>query len=139
MSTIEYHYEIMGRILSHLVNAGLSRVDFEPSDAMDIMTHRVGDEDDVVNAFADVLHWMKDEGLIRVGSVQEFDGGYAFNSVQLSSKGIVVVQTKPTDPELGDSIETRVGDKGELDISVYTKIGSFVGGLIGGATQALSG
>ncbi|WP_210214309.1 hypothetical protein, partial [Sinorhizobium meliloti] len=139
MSTIEYHYETMGRILSHLVNAGLSRVDFEPSDAMDIMTHRIGDEEDVVNAFADVLHWMKDEGLIRVASVQEFDGGYAFNGVQLTSKGIAAIQAKPTDPELGESIEKKVGEKGELDISVYTKIGSFVGGLIGGATQALSG
>ncbi|NLS20323.1 hypothetical protein HGP16_27720 [Rhizobium sp. P40RR-XXII] len=139
MSTIEYHYQTMGRILSYLVNAGLSRVDFDPSDAMDIMTHRIGDEEEVLRTFADVLYWMKDEGLIRVRRIQEFDGGYAFNGVQLTSKGVSIVQTKPNDPDLGESIEKKVSVKGELEASVYTKIGSFVGGLIGGATQAMSG
>ncbi|UIK04818.1 hypothetical protein [Neorhizobium galegae] len=139
MSTMEYHYQTMGRILSHLVNAGLSRVDFANSDAMDIMTHRIGDEEEVLKTFADVLHWMNDEGLIRVRSIQEFDGGYAFNGVQLTSKGVSIVQAKPGDPDLGESIEKKVSEKGELEASVYTKIGSFVGGLIGGATQAMAG
>ncbi|MBB2707759.1 MULTISPECIES: hypothetical protein [Rhizobium] len=139
MSTMEYHYQTIGRILSHLINAGLSRVDFDESDAMDVMTHRIGDEEAVLRTFADVLHWMNDEGLIRVRSIQEYEGGYAFNGVQLTAKGVSVVQTKPNDPDLGESIEKKVSDKGELDASVYTKIGSFVGGLIGGAAQAMSG
>ncbi|MES4992416.1 hypothetical protein ACTJJ7_11310 [Phyllobacterium sp. 22229] len=139
MSTIDYHYQTMGRILSHLVQQGFKRVDFDASDAMDIMTERRGDEEEVLKTFADVLHWMRDEGLIRVGTIQEFDGGFAFSGVQLTSKGIAVIQAKPNDPELGESIEKKVSDNGSLDASAYTKIGSFVGGLIGGAAQALAG
>ena len=65
MSKIDYHYQTMGRILSHLVQQGLKRVDFDDSDAMKIMTERHGDEEEVLQTFADVLHWMNDEGLIR--------------------------------------------------------------------------
>lgn len=103
------------------------------------MTERHGDEEEVLQTFADVLHWMNDEGLIRVGQVQEYDGGFAFSGVQLTSRGIAVIQAKPNDPELGESIEKKVSETKSLDASAYTKIGSFVGGLIGGATQALSG
>jgi hypothetical protein len=139
MSTMEYHYQTMGRILSNLVKAGLSRVNFDDSDAMEIMTHRIGNEEEVLQTFADVLHWLNDERLIRVKSIQEFDGGYAFNGVQLTSKGIAIIQAKPKDAELGESIEKTLAKPGTLDASVYTKIGSFVGGLIGGGIQALSG
>ncbi|MBY3544791.1 hypothetical protein HFN69_21980 [Rhizobium laguerreae] len=70
MSTMEDHYQTMGRILSHLVEAGLSRVDFDGGDATDIIMHRIGDEEDVLKTFADVLHWLNDEGLIRVKSIR---------------------------------------------------------------------
>lgn len=56
MSTMEYHYQTMGRILSHLINAGPSRIDFENSDAMEIMTYRICDEEDVLKTFANVLY-----------------------------------------------------------------------------------
>lgn len=127
------------REYSHLVQHGLRRVDFEDSDALEIMVDTRGDEEEVVQTFADVLHWMKNEGLIRVGTIQEFDGGYAFSGVQLTSKGVAAIQAKPNDADLGESIEKKVSEKGDLDASTYTKIGSFVGGLIGGATQALAG
>lgn len=139
MSTMEYHYQTMGRILSHLVSAGLSRIDFDESDAMDIMTHRIGDEEEVLKTFADVLHWLNDEGLIRVKSIQEFDGGYAFNAVQLTSKGIAIIQAKPEDPELGESIEKKLAEPGATDAATYTKIGAFVGGVIAAGIQTLSG
>ncbi|GEM_PF-1358531 len=139
MSTMEYHYQTMGRILSHLVSAGLSRINFDDSDAMDIMTHRIGDEEEVLKTFADVLYWLNDEGLIRVKSIQEFDGGYAFNGVQLTSKGIAIIQAKPTDPGLGESIEKKLAEPGNTDATTYTKIGAFVGGVIAGGIQTLSG
>ena len=140
MSAMDYHYETVGRVLAHLVNVGLKRIDFEPSDAMDIMTERRGDEEEVIETFADVVKWMHDEGLIRIHAIQEFDGGFAFSGVQLSAKGIAVVQAKPNDAALGESIEKRVSaEGGGLDASVYTKIGAFVGGLIGGVSQSLGG
>ena len=138
---MDYHYETMGRILSHLLQQGLTRVDFEQSDARDIMTERNGDEEEVLATFADVLHWMHDEGLIRATKIQEYDGGYAFMGVQLTSKGIAVLKAKPDDAELGESVEKTVSEAGagELDTSLFTKIGSFVGGFAGGFTKAVSG
>lgn len=139
MATIDYHYETMGRILSYLIQQGLKRVDFDNSDAMEIMTERHGDEEEVIQTFADVLHWMLSEGLIRAHSVQEYDGGFAFSGVQLTSRGVAAIQATPNDPALGESIEKTVNDKGSLDSNTYSKIGSFIGGFVGGVTQALSG
>jgi hypothetical protein len=138
-STIEYHYETIGRILAHLINRGLSRVDLEATDAMEIMTVRQGDEEEVLATFADCLHWMKDEGLIRVSQFQEYDGGYYFNGVQLTSTGIALIRTDPHDDELGGSIEKRVTESkgGDLGSSIYTKIGEFVGSALGGLTKSL--
>ncbi|MQX63960.1 hypothetical protein GHK78_13045 [Sinorhizobium meliloti] len=103
------------------------------------MTEPWGSKEEVRQTFADVLHWMNNEGLIRVSNIHEYEGGYAFSGVQLTSKGVAVIQVKPNDPELGESIEKKISEPGSLDASVYTKIGSFVGGVIGGVTQALSG
>lgn len=138
--TIEYHYQTMGRILSHLIKHGLGRVDFEAADAMDIMTERWGSEEEVLAAFSDVLHWMHSEGLIRVSGIQEYDGGYAFSGVQLTSKGIMAIQAKPDNEEIGETIEKKVLEsaEGELDASIYTKIGAFVGGFTGGLTKSIS-
>ncbi|MGO8572847.1 hypothetical protein ACC870_38610, partial [Rhizobium ruizarguesonis] len=51
-------------ILSHLVSACLSRINFDDSDAMDIIAHRISVEEEVLQTFADVLYWLNDEGLI---------------------------------------------------------------------------
>ncbi|MGO7954664.1 hypothetical protein ACC758_38595, partial [Rhizobium ruizarguesonis] len=37
--------------------------------------HRISGEEEVLQTFADVLYWLNDEGLIRVKSAQEFEGG----------------------------------------------------------------
>lgn len=141
MSTIEYHYQTVGRILVHLVENGLRRVDLEPSDAMDIMTERRGDEEEVLQAFSDCLQWMIAEGLVRAHDVQEYDGGYIFSGVQLTSAGIAMIKAKPQDSEIGASIEERVAEQADnpMDASVYTKIGEFVGSALGGLTKSLAG
>lgn len=141
VSRMDYHYETIGRVLSHLVGQGLGRVDLDPSDAFEIMAHTIGDEDEVLKTFSDVLHWMHDEGLIRTTSIQGLtDTAYAFNGVQLTSRGIAIVQAKPNDPELGESIERTVAQaRGNLEASFFTKAGSFVGGLLGGFTKSISG
>jgi hypothetical protein len=141
MSNIEYHYQTIGRILAHLVNQGLSRIDLDQSNAMEIMTERRGDEEEVLATFSDCLHWMKDEGLIRVAKAQEFEGGYYFNSVQLTSAGIALIKSDPNDSDIGASIEKRVTDSKGTDLGspIYTKIGEFVGSALGGFTKSISG
>lgn len=141
MSDIEYHYQTIGRILAHLINRGLSRVDFDATDAMEIMTERHGDEDQVLSTFSDCLHWMKDEGLVRVATIHEYDGGYDFIGIQLTSAGIALIRSDPEDAEIGVSIERRVTESRGADLGspVYTRIGEFVGGAIGGFTKSISG
>jgi hypothetical protein len=141
MSTIEYHYQTIGRILAHLINRGLSRVDLHSSDAMEIMTERRGSEGDVLATFADCIHWMRAEGLIRVSKISEKTHGNTFFGLQLTSAGIALIRTDPQDAELGDSIEKRVTESEGADLgsSIYTKIGEFVGSAIGGLTRSLGG
>ncbi|WP_420409394.1 hypothetical protein [Hoeflea sp.] len=138
MSDLEYHYETIGRILDFLVSNGLRRFGLESSDAMEIMTHRIGDEEEVLATFNDVLHWMLDEGLIRCSSVQ--DGGYCdyFNGTQLTSKGIAIIQSKVQIEGLPGNVQDTLsqGDRGSLTGEVYQKIGSFVGGAAGGFLQS---
>jgi hypothetical protein len=141
MSQIEYHYQTIGRILTFLVRRGLARTDLDESSAMEIMTERRGDEEVVLSTFSDCLQWMVREGLIHVQTIHEHDGGYDFNGVQLSSLGIEIIKRDPKDTEIGTSIEKRVEESGGKDLGAptYTKIGSFVGGALGGFTKAISG
>jgi hypothetical protein len=139
MSNIEYHYQTIGRVLAHLVDRGLRRVDLDSEDAMVIMTERWGDEEEVVAVFADVLQWMIAERLIRASSVAEYDGGYDFIGVQLTSRGISVIQADLDDAKPGETIERTIAKRGAagLDAPTYTKIGSFVGGFMGGFTKSM--
>ncbi|TAV18922.1 hypothetical protein [Rhizobium ruizarguesonis] len=140
MTTMDNHYEIMGRILAHLIKVGLRRVEFTEDDAYKILSNGIETDEDLPVIFADILRWMLEENLIRSGRIHlMMDSSYIFQDVQLTSRGIAAVQAKPTDPSLGESVEETVAGNDELDASTYTKIGSFVGGLMGGFTQALSG
>ena len=139
MDTLNYHYETMGRILAHLLPLGIGRTDFEPTDIFEIMSDRRGDEDEVVSTFADVMHWMIDEGIVRVASCEEYEGGFFFGGVQLTSKGIHILRAQTDDPELGNSIEELVSRNrpSDIDTGIYAKIGDFVGGALGGFTKSL--
>jgi hypothetical protein len=108
---------------------------------MEIMTERRGNEEEVLATFADCLHWMHDEGLIRAASIQEYQGGYSFMGVQLTSSGIAMIKRDPKDAEIGSSIEDRVtkAEGRELDTSIYTRIGEFVGSALGGFTKSIGG
>lgn len=119
-TNIDHHYQTVGRILVYLVEKGLARVEFDESDAMEIMTDRRGDEEEVLQTFADCLQWMLAEGLIRVGNVQEYEGGYHLSGVQLTSAGIAVIKLDPEDPDIGSSIEERVKNREAEPIDTAT-------------------
>ena len=82
-------------------------------------------------------YWINSKGLIRIANIQEYDGGYIFSGIQLTSKGVANIQAKATDSKLGDSIEKKVSGNRDFDTSVYTIIGSFVGGRLDRATQTM--
>lgn len=137
--SLEYHYQTIGYVLQHLIDNGLRRVDLSAENAMEIMLFRKGDEEEVYRTFNDVLHWMLDEGLIRVAKIQFSESCDYFNGVQLTSKGLAVIRAEPKDGEqLEQSVENTISSaqKGELGADIYGKIGSFVGGVLGGFGQS---
>lgn len=138
MSEMTYHFQTLGRILAFMVARGLSRVDFEPSDAMDIMTQRKGDEEEVIQVFADVLNWMLEEGIIRAAKVTEYDGGYTFHRVQLTAKGLLMVR-KPSDEAGGESVQQKIESQGgNADASFYSKIGELIGSIAGSFGKSIA-
>ena len=68
-------------------------------------------------------------------------GGFIFIGVQLTSTGIAIIKSETDDEKIGGSIEERVAQDGpkNLDTSVYTRIGEFVGGTLGGFTKSMAG
>jgi hypothetical protein len=122
--------EIIGRVLAKCISHGLRGTSISPSDVgMDM-----GNRDDLLH-FADVMKWLKNERLLTTG--YETLGGDYFG-VQLTSRGIATVESEKFSNE-GRSVREVVGDAptGGLGGDVYGKIGSFVGGLVGGLSQSI--
>jgi hypothetical protein len=137
---IDYHYYILGRVLFELAAQGLKRVDFDSSSAFEIMDYRHGDEEDVLQDFCDVLHFMINEKIISARSIQEFDGGYAFNGVQLTSKGLQLVNEKAGLSEIrGSIVENATATQSNNQSAPYAKWGEFIGGLLGSFTNSIGG
>ena len=88
---LDYHHYTLGRILFFLARNGLKRVNFDQSDAMDIMDYRRGDESDVLTVFHDVLMFMTNEDIISVAHYAPHSDGYYFRGVQLTSKGLALI------------------------------------------------
>lgn len=139
---LDYHYQTIGFILKDLLDHGLRKVDYSDENSMEVMLYREGVEEEVHATFNDVIHWMIAEGLIRADKIQDGDPCDYFSGVQLTAKGIAVVEAKPPEQsELKQSIVKTIQNpaKGELGADVYVKIGSAVGGLLGGFVQAIGG
>lgn len=136
---LDYHYKTIGFILKDLVDYGLRRADYSSENALEVMLYREGNEEDVLVIFNDVLHWMLDEGLMRAASIQAGEYCDYFNGVQLTAKGIAVINAPPiAGSSLDNTIEKTITEapKGDLGADIYAKIGSLVGGLLGGFQQS---
>lgn len=125
-SELNKSFELIGRILGKLTESGLRRISLD-SEEFEID----GDEG---NLFCDVVHFLKNEGLISVGG-QVLDG--SCYDTQLTSRGIAAVEDKRFDN--GTSVSAALDSrKGEVSGETYGKAGSFIGGLLGGLTTSLT-
>lgn len=134
---LEYHQRLIGRVIVFLIGKGLRRVDFEPGDALSTMEETRGDEEDAIDTFFDILHWMKDNGLINVQSIQAADFGEFFNGVQLTEKALQGIRT-PQETLGGETIEVTAR-KESLSGETYGKIGEALGGFVAGALKGFAG
>ncbi|MGF1631253.1 MAG: hypothetical protein ACFCUT_17410 [Kiloniellaceae bacterium] len=138
MTRIERYYEMIGRLLAFLVSQGLAKVTLRSSNAREILSSDGADSDDDMSDFKDVVHWMASERLIRFSSYYQATS-FIFSEVQLTSRGISLIQATPDSTPLNASIEKTLTDNAEggLDASTYTKIGALAGGLLGGFTKSI--
>ncbi|MDY8110666.1 hypothetical protein U0C82_16100 [Fulvimarina sp. 2208YS6-2-32] len=121
-------HELIGRILSSLIAGGLRKQYLEPEE------FECADPPKFYE-FMDVMHWMVEERLIRVEGI-EVDGLH--RSVQLTSLGLKAAEDKAFDEN--ESVREAVEKTPSgLSAEKYAKIGSFVGGLIGGMTKSIGG
>lgn len=129
MPSLDQSYELIGRILAKLILAGLRRQDLKASD---VVEGKVSFDDR--RHFDDVVSWLLVEGLVTRTSLFT-DGTY--RGLQLTSKGIATIE-KGSFRETGGSVRQAVEAKpeGGLGPDTYGKIGSFVGGLLGGFAQS---
>ncbi|MCV0396985.1 MAG: hypothetical protein K5872_08745 [Rhizobiaceae bacterium] len=130
--SLEKSYELVGRILATLLLSGLrartiAPADFGLSEGRDDLLH-----------FVDVVNWLQREGMISAGTPL-LNG--TFPNAQLTARGIAAVEAESFNKAGHASVRKAVEAKpdGKLQADTYSKIGSFVGGLLGGFTQSVSG
>lgn len=132
MTSLASSYEMIGRILAKLVLGGLRSQGLRAEDAVE--SGIVSGDDS--NHFHDVVTWLQHEGLITQGHAM-MDG--SFQRVQLTSTGIAAVEAGafgPANVTIRETVEAK--PEGDLPSETYGKMGSFVGGLLGGFTTAIS-
>ncbi|TPN80644.1 hypothetical protein FJ987_01010 [Mesorhizobium sp. CU2] len=128
MPTLSDSYEVIGRILAKLILNGLRRQELE---AKHVFSEQYPTGDDV-HHFVDVMEWLRAEGLVTVLS-QNIAGGYF--GAQLTAKGIAAIEKGAFNgsTSIREAVE---GKPGGLSAESYGKIGSLIGGLIGGFAQS---
>lgn len=131
--------ELIGRVLEHLHKKGLRRVDFWLADLYGGQMPE-GEWADFDSHFSDVMHWLERENAIAFqDEITGTVGESGFISVQLTSRGLALLKAPTGDALPKPSIEETVARGGDsLAPSMYVKIGSAVGGLLGGFTKAIS-
>ncbi|WP_156884561.1 hypothetical protein [Stappia stellulata] len=140
-SKMEFHYEIVGRVISKLFNEGLSRVELDSETASEYLGLDNSEGKNFKQDIVDVIFWMISEGLIRTSNTYEtLDGSASFINVQLTSKCISIIRVNSTEQIGVKNIEHLLSKSEETppSISNYIKVGSFVGSILGGFTKSIS-
>ena len=126
---------MIGRILAKLILGGLSRQTVSWKDVKQPQPDGTGD----LRYFVDVMHWLQNEGIITYHKAVTLTGD--FKLVQLTSKGLAAVENgtygEGAEPTSIRAIVESTPDDG-LTSPTYGKIGSLIGGMLGGFTKSIS-
>lgn len=129
MTALANSYELIGRILAKLILNGLRRQALEAKH----VSENVNSE--TTHHFVDVMEWLRSEGLVTT-QAQYLDGSYF--GAQLTAKGIAAVEKGAFNGSTSIRETVEAKPDGGLASDTYGKIGSFIGGLIGGFAQSAS-
>ena len=126
MSTMEYYYHTIGRIVGYLGNKGRGRFDIDQSQSL----KSGASPEQAINALQDCIGWMQKEGLIWCGKTRRSDdkSKITVEGVQLTPKGMSAIRAETHRPGISCSIQALIENNknAELDDATYTMIGDFV-------------
>lgn len=136
MNGMEESFKVVGKVFSLLLENGLKRQGITCEAFYDGQEHPDSKEfQDHKWHLMDVLVWMVNEKLITGKPNQSFT---TFHNAQLTAYGIWVARSATLDEEAGTSIVDYLNsNSGNLSGETYSKIGSLIGGIVGGAAQTL--
>jgi hypothetical protein len=130
---LEQHMAVVGQVIAKFVSEGLS------SQAIDTGAPEafLGGPVDP-RTFEAVINWMLDEGILRARERMEtfdgtLDGRVRFNGVQLTSKGLAIVQQPlPSGDNIAKRVQSNTGNG-----AFWSSIGELVGSIAGSFTKSM--
>jgi hypothetical protein len=138
---LEAHSAIVAAILRHLLKGGISRADltvdqFRP----DIRAAGYPEPADFEGMFSDIMIWLRDEGIIRVGQlIGSGEGEEFFKDCVITGRGMDMLRRKAdvlggrTAADVIMSTEDQSASAPQL-----VKLGGLIGGVLGGFTKSVS-
>ena len=126
---LEQHMAVVGQVIAKFVSEGLS------SQAIDTGAPEafLGSPVDP-RTFEAVINWMLDEGILRGKQrIETFDGRLRLNGVQLTSKGLAIVQQPlPSGDNIAKRVQSNSGNG-----AFWSNIGELVGSIAGSFTKSV--
>jgi hypothetical protein len=126
---LDQHMAVVGQVIAKFVSEGLSSLAIDCGAPEAFLGSPVDK-----GTFEAVINWMLDEKILRAKQrIETFDGKLRLNGMQLTSKGLAIVQ-QPLPP--GDNIAKRVQSNTRTS-AFWSNIGELVGSLAGGFTKSI--
>ena len=130
MDAMEQSNLVLAKILNLAMQNGISHWSLEFK-ALEL-------SDDYATYFYPCVSWLKEEGLVRVGSFERTLGGLAEGSIEnisLTSRGMAVLGQKIVVGESERTLSETVKQVSEGKVDFH-RIGDAIGGILGGFVKS---
>lgn len=140
-NNLEAQSEIVAAILRRLLEGGITKTDLSVDLFRSVIrTAGYPEPADFEGLFSDVMTWLRDEGVIRFGQVfEDGDNRDFFADCVITGHGMDLLRRKADVLGGATAAEVIMSTKDrDASASQLVKLGGLIGGIIGGATKALS-
>jgi hypothetical protein len=126
---LQQHMAVVGQVIARFISEGLS-VQAIDTGAPEVFLGTPVDQ----QTFEAVINWMLDEGIIRGKQrIETLDGGLRINAVQLTSKGLAIVQHPlPSGDNIARRVQSNPGGS-----AFWSSIGELVGSFAASFTKSI--
>ncbi len=126
---LDQHMAVVGQVIAKFVSEGLSSLAIDCGAPEAFLGSPVDK-----GTFEAVINWMLDEKILRAKQRNEtYDGKLRFNGVQLTSKGLAIVQQPlPSGDTIAKRVQSNTGSG-----AFWSNIGELVGSIAGSFTKSM--